>query len=166
MPWQEKKKGSVGSDSHHFVAIVVWSIRNHTRKAARRQTFHVSLSDIAVPLKTVPRRHKSSVHSTLYTYRWWLRSVLTTDGFQSARPRSASYTKLPLRTGHTKKKKKKKNLPQILNRMRPRTLMHNQHTLVEFMYLVFTCMPGESYRRWFRALLLYLRYVFWAQCGA
>ena len=110
MPWQEKKKGSVGSDSHHFVAIVVWSIRNHTRKAARRQTFHVSLSDIAVPLKTVPRRHKSSVHSTLYTYRWWLRSVLTTDGFQSPRPRSASYTKLPLRTGHTKKNKKTKKL--------------------------------------------------------
>ena len=26
--------------------------------------------------------------------------------------------------------------------------------LVEFMYLVFTCMPGESYCRWLRSLLL------------
>ena len=73
MPWQEKKKGSVGSDSHHFVAIVVWSIRNNIRKAARRQNFHVSLSDTAVPLKTVPRRHKSSVHTP--------RSILTGDGY-------------------------------------------------------------------------------------
>ena len=32
--------------------------------------------------------------------------------------------------------------------------------LVEFMYLVFTGMPGESYRRRLRSLLLYLCYVF------
>jgi len=32
--------------------------------------------------------------------------------------------------------------------------------LVEFMYLVFTCMPGESYHRQLRSLLLYLCYVF------
>jgi len=32
--------------------------------------------------------------------------------------------------------------------------------LVEFMYLVFTHMPGESYRRRLRSLLLYLCYVF------
>ena len=32
--------------------------------------------------------------------------------------------------------------------------------LVEFMYLVFTRMPGESYHRWLGSLLLYLRYVF------
>ena len=32
--------------------------------------------------------------------------------------------------------------------------------LVEFMYFVFTRMPGESYRRPLRALLLYLCYVF------
>ena len=32
--------------------------------------------------------------------------------------------------------------------------------LVEFMYLVFTCMPGESYCRWLRSLL-YLCYAFW-----
>ena len=32
--------------------------------------------------------------------------------------------------------------------------------LVEFMYLVFTRMPGESYRKWLRSLLLYLCYVF------
>ena len=32
--------------------------------------------------------------------------------------------------------------------------------LVEFMYLVFTRMPGESYRRRLRYLLLYLCYVF------
>ena len=32
--------------------------------------------------------------------------------------------------------------------------------LVEFMYLVFTRMPGESYCRQLRSLLLYLRYVF------
>ena len=32
--------------------------------------------------------------------------------------------------------------------------------LVEFMYLVFTGMPGESYCRRLRSLLLYLWYVF------
>ena len=32
--------------------------------------------------------------------------------------------------------------------------------LVEFVYLEFTCMPGESYRRRLRSLLLYLCYVF------
>ena len=32
--------------------------------------------------------------------------------------------------------------------------------LVEFMYLVFTRMPGESYRRRIGSLLLYLGYVF------
>ena len=32
--------------------------------------------------------------------------------------------------------------------------------LVAFMYLVFTRMPGESYRRRLRSLLLYLRYFF------
>ena len=42
--------------------------------------------------------------------------------------------------------------------------MHNQHTkkdvpLVEFNYLVFTRMPGESYRRRLGSLL-YLCYVF------
>ena len=31
---------------------------------------------------------------------------------------------------------------------------------MEFMYLVFTRMPGESYRRRPRSLLLYFRYVF------
>ena len=31
--------------------------------------------------------------------------------------------------------------------------------LVEFMYLVFTRMPGESYRRRLMSLLLYLCYV-------
>ena len=33
--------------------------------------------------------------------------------------------------------------------------------LVEFMYLVFTCMPGESYRRRLRSLSLYLCYILW-----
>ena len=32
--------------------------------------------------------------------------------------------------------------------------------LVEFMYLVFTRMPGESYRRGLRSSVLYLCYVF------
>ena len=32
--------------------------------------------------------------------------------------------------------------------------------LVEFMDLLFTCMPGQSYRRQLRSLLLYLCYVF------
>ena len=32
--------------------------------------------------------------------------------------------------------------------------------LVEFMYLAFTRMPGESYRRWLRSLLLYFCYIF------
>ena len=32
--------------------------------------------------------------------------------------------------------------------------------LVEFMYLVFTRIPGESYRRRLRSMLLYLCYVF------
>ena len=31
---------------------------------------------------------------------------------------------------------------------------------MEFMYLVFTCMPGDSYRRRFSSLLLCLDYVF------
>ena len=31
--------------------------------------------------------------------------------------------------------------------------------LVEFVYLVFTHVPGKSYRRWLRSLLLYLCYV-------
>ena len=35
--------------------------------------------------------------------------------------------------------------------------------LVEFIYLVFTCMPGESNHRQLRSLLLSLRYVFWVQ---
>ena len=35
-----------------------------------------------------------------------------------------------------------------------------QMVMVEFMYLVFTRMPGESYRRRLRSLLLYLCYVF------
>ena len=34
--------------------------------------------------------------------------------------------------------------------------------MVEFMYLVFTCTPGESYCRWLRSLLLYLGYAFQA----
>ena len=34
--------------------------------------------------------------------------------------------------------------------------MYEDVTLVEFMYLVFTRMPGESYRRRIRSLLLYL----------
>ena len=38
--------------------------------------------------------------------------------------------------------------------------LHQDVPLVEFMYLVFTCMPGESYRRRLRSLLLYLCYVF------
>ena len=33
--------------------------------------------------------------------------------------------------------------------------------LVEFMYLVFTCMPCESYCGWLRPLLLYLGSVYW-----
>ena len=32
--------------------------------------------------------------------------------------------------------------------------------LVEFVYLVFICMPGESYRRRLGSLLLHLYYVF------
>ena len=32
--------------------------------------------------------------------------------------------------------------------------------MVEFMYLVFTCMPSESYHRWFRYLLLCLCDIF------
>ena len=35
--------------------------------------------------------------------------------------------------------------------------------LVEFIYLVFTCMPGERYHRRLRSLLLSLCYVFWVQ---
>ena len=34
------------------------------------------------------------------------------------------------------------------------------YTLAEFMYHVFTCMPSESYRRWFRSLLCSCR-IFW-----
>ena len=32
---------------------------------------------------------------------------------------------------------------------------------MEFTYTVFTCMPGESYCRRLRSLLLYLCYIFW-----
>ena len=32
----------------------------------------------------------------------------------------------------------------------------NKKTLVEFMYRIFICMPGESYSRWLRSLLLCL----------
>ena len=38
--------------------------------------------------------------------------------------------------------------------------VHEDVPLVEFMYLVFTRMPGESYHRQLRSLLLYLCYVF------
>ena len=38
--------------------------------------------------------------------------------------------------------------------------------LVEFMYLVFTHMPGEKYRRRLRSLLLYLCYVLRAQINS
>ena len=37
---------------------------------------------------------------------------------------------------------------------------NNDVPLVEFMYLVFTRMPGERYRRRVRSLLLYLCYIF------
>ena len=40
-------------------------------------------------------------------------------------------------------------------------LLNEDVPLVEFMYLVFTCMPGECYFRWLRSLLLYLCYIFW-----
>ena len=84
---------------------------------------------------------------------------------------------------------------EIWNRMRPRTLMQNQHTrelirawninlstttktwitysnsvtmatfkdvpLVEFMFLVFTHIPGVSCCKWLRSLLLYVCYIFW-----
>ena len=57
---------------------------------------------------------------------------------------------------------------KICNRTRPRAPVQNQQTrelnndvpLVEFMYLVFTRMPGESYRGRLTSLLLYLCYVF------
>ena len=39
---------------------------------------------------------------------------------------------------------------------------HKDVPLVEFMYLVFTRIAGENYRRRFRSLLLYLCYVFGA----
>ena len=38
--------------------------------------------------------------------------------------------------------------------------MYEDIRLVEFMYLVFTRMPGESYRRRLSSLLLHLCYVF------
>ena len=46
------------------------------------------------------------------------------------------------------------------------TLKFEDVPLVEFMYLVFTCMPGESCHRRLRSLLLYLCYVFWAQISS
>ena len=41
------------------------------------------------------------------------------------------------------------------------TYSFHMDLLTLVMYLVFTCMPSESYRRWLRSLLLYLCYVFW-----
>ena len=40
------------------------------------------------------------------------------------------------------------------------TYSNEDVTVVEFIYLVFTRMPGESYRRRHRFLLLYLCYVY------
>ena len=39
---------------------------------------------------------------------------------------------------------------------------HISKDTVEFMYFVFTRMPGESYRRRLRSLLMYLYYLFGA----
>ena len=49
----------------------------------------------------------------------------------------------PLRVKEKKKEKKEEDIPPV-----------------EFMYIVFTRIPGESYRRRLRSLLLYLCYVF------
>ena len=43
----------------------------------------------------------------------------------------------------------------------PTSSCHDDVPPVEFMYLLFTCMPGESYRMWLRSLLLYLCQAFW-----
>ena len=57
----------------------------------------------------------------------------------------------PIKNVFKKQNKKKKKRKNILIEEEP---------LAELMCLVFTCMPGESYRRQFRSLLLYLCYVF------
>ena len=51
-------------------------------------------------------------------------------------------------------------MPGESYRMRLRSLLLYDVPLVEFMYLVFTRMPGESYHMRLRSLLLYLCYVF------
>ena len=43
----------------------------------------------------------------------------------------------------------------------PTSSCHDDVPPVEFMYLLFTCMPGESYRMWLWSLLLYLCQAFW-----
>ena len=48
---------------------------------------------------------------------------------------------------------------KISSTHRPVRVSHEQQTVM-WMYLVFTRMPGESYRRWLRSLLLYLCDVF------
>ena len=49
----------------------------------------------------------------------------------------------------------------VLTCMPGESYLNEDVPLVEFIYLVFTRMPGESYRRQLGSLLLHLCYVFW-----
>ena len=57
---------------------------------------------------------------------------------------------------------KKQNILCASKYINPTSGTSSNVPLVEFMYLVFIHMPGESYRRWLGSLLLYLCYGFWA----
>jgi len=57
-------------------------------------------------------------------------------------------------------KKHNRTEPEVHPEVRPPEVHTEDVLLVEFMYLVFTRMPGESYRRRLRSLLLYLCYLF------
>ena len=52
------------------------------------------------------------------------------------------------------------NLKKLFINNNPFNPFFEDVPLVEFMYLLFTRMPGESYRRRLSSLLLYLCYVF------
>ena len=96
--------------------------------------------------------------------RDFLRATAVTRGWNGYRNKSQ----------HRKSTPEKKILPPFQQGFEPATFQsrvrcsnhwaipapHEVFPLVEFMYLAFTCMPGESYSRWLRSLLLCLCDIF------
>ena len=113
------------------------------------------------------RLHKTD---TQFHYNW-VKHLLTTVVVSVTYPPSV-YEPLEIRNTRTTTKTRVAygiNSPgmrvntRYVNSTRDSASLHRQEQdvpLVEFMYLVFTRMPGKSYRRRLRSLLLYLCYVF------